>query len=224
MGKDKSEQMTSTADKIADFLQKQRNVLLPLLLIIVGGVAFSVAFFSIRGVLEKKAIVKVEILERRKNELGAIGEGTNSAEVETLLKDINKFASSAFGYAAARAYSLEADIYFSRNEWDKAEETWILAAGKAPKIYLFPISLFNAAVAAEEQGKLEAAIDYLSRSLDFPGIYPAAARARFNIGRIYEARHDKNKAQEAYRELIEKNPDSPWASLAHNRLIVLDNT
>jgi len=224
MEKDKSEQVADTGDKIAGFLQKNRKVILPLLLIIAVGVAFSVIFFSIRGVLEKKAIAKVEILEKRKNELGTIGESSNSAEVEALLNDINEFAPSTFGYASARAYSLEADIYFSRKEWNKAEETWILAARKAPKIYLAPISLFNAAVAAEEQGKLEAAIDYLSQSLDFSGVYPAAARARFNIGRIHEARQDKNKAREAYRELIEKSPDSPWANLAHNRLIILDNT
>ena len=221
MEKDKIERI-STQDKIAGFLQRNRKILLALIILTVGGIISSVAYFSIKGVLEKKAIAKVEVLERRKNELGTVNDASNSADIETLRSEINKLASSSFGYAASRAYSLEADIYFSRSEWDKAEETWILAAKKAPKIYLASVALFNAAVAAEEQGKREAAIDYFNQSLAFPGVYPAASRARFNIGRINEEQGNKEKAKEAYRELIEKSPDSPWANLAQNRLIILD--
>ena len=221
MGKDKNDEV-NIGDKIAGFLQRNRKLLFVLLIIIAGGVASSVTFFLIRGVLEKKAIAKVEILEQRKNELGSIDESVNHAEVEALLKEINDFTPSAFGYAAAKAYSLEADIYFSRSEWEKAEKTWMLAARKTPKIYLAPMSLFNAAVAAEEQGKLEAALEYLNQSLDFEGINPVAARARFNIGRIHEERYNKDSAREVYSELIEKNPGSPWANLAQNRLIILE--
>ena len=228
MGKEKIEQ-ASAGDRIADFMQKYRKFLLALVILIVCGIAFSAAFFSIRGVMEKKAIAKVEVFERRMNELGpigdsddAIGETAQSKDVDALLDEINAFAPSTFGYAASRAFSLAADIYFSRGEWGKAEEAWAASARKAPKIYLAPLSLFNAAVAAEEQGSLEIAIDYYRQSIDFPGINPASARSRFNIGRIYEAQQDKTKAAEAYMELIEKNPNSPWANLAQNRIIILE--
>jgi len=221
MGKDKTEK-ASTSDRIAWFLQKHRKVLLALVIIMVSGVALSVAYFIVRGVMEKKAIAKVEVFEQRINDLGITDENAKSAEVEALLEEINSFAQSSFGYAAARSYSLAADIYFSRSEWKMAEESWVLSAGKAPKIYLYPLSLFNAAVAAEEQGMPETAIDYYNKSLEFSGIYPAAARARFNIARLHEERKNTNSALDAYRELIEKNPDSPWANLAHNRLIVLE--
>ena len=221
MGKDKTEQ-AAPGDQIAWFLQKHRKVILALAIIIVSGVAFSVAYFAIRGSMEKKAIAKIEAIERQKIELDITEETAKSSDVETMLEELNAFAPSTFGYASAKAYFLVADIYFSRNEWSKAEESWVISARKAPKIYLYPLSLFNAAVAAEEQGKQEVAIEYYSQSLDYSGIYPAAARARFNIGRIYEEQHNRDKAQEAYRELIEKTPDSPWANLAHNRLIVLE--
>ena len=221
MGKDKTEK-TSASDHIAFFLQKYRKVILALVIIIAFGIAFSVGYFMIHGMIEKKAIAKVEVLEQRLNELGLSNETAHSAEADTLLEEINVFASSAFGYAAARSYSLAADIYFTRSEWKKAEESWVISAQKAPKIYLYPLSLFNAAVATEEQGRLEAAIDYYRQSLDYGGIYPAAARARFNIGRIFEEQNERSKALDAYRELIEKNPGSPWANLAHNRLIILE--
>ena len=221
MAKDKTEP-TATGDKIAFFLQRHRKAFLALVIIIASGIVFSVAYFSIRDVLEKKAIAKVEVFERRINEKGILYGAADSEEAETLLEEINKFAPSTFGYAAARAYSLAADIYFTRSDWAKAEEAWVLAARKAPRIYLAPASLFNAAVAAEEQGKLDAALDYFRQSLGFSVVYPAAPRARFNIGRLHEQRKEKTEAREAYLELIEKSPDSPWANLAHNRLIVLE--
>ena len=53
MEKDKTGK-ENTGDKIAWFLHKHRSILLTLVIIIASGIAFSVAFFTIRGVLEKK--------------------------------------------------------------------------------------------------------------------------------------------------------------------------
>ncbi|MCL1814932.1 MAG: tetratricopeptide repeat protein [Treponema sp.] len=222
MGNEKIEQQMNTGDKIALFMQRHRKTILILLVFIAAGIAISTAFFLIRGTMEKKAIAAVEILERRKTELENTADNPNSAETSALLDEINDFTSSTFGYAAARGYSLAAGIYFSRSEWSRAEETWTLAVRKAPKTYLASFSFFNAGAAAEEQGKLEVAIGYYRQSLEYTGIFPAAARARFNIGRISEALDDKIGAAEAYRDLINENPDSRWANLAQSRIIFLE--
>jgi tetratricopeptide (TPR) repeat protein len=77
-------------------------------------------------------------------------------------------------------------------------------------------------VAAEEQGKLDEAIEYFNQSL-LAADFPAAPRARFNIGRLYEAKHDKEAASEAYRSLIENTPvESNWVKLAQSRIISLE--
>jgi len=181
-----------------------------------------VVFFSVRDQMQKKAIAVLEGYEKRKAELGDINEAA-PMEVEALLGELNAFAPSTFGYASAKAYSLSADIYAARSEWAQAEEAWLRSAQKGAKTYLAPFSLFNAAAAAEEQGKLEEAIDYYNRSLAFTGIFPAAPRAQFSIGRIHEAMQDKEAAKEAYRALIEKNSaDSTWAKLAQSRIIALE--
>lgn len=221
MANDKTEQ-TGAGDKIAFFLHKNRKIFLSLVIILVSGIVFSVAYFTIRGAMEKKAIAKVEDIGRRIAESGILYGPADSPEADSLLEELNHFAPTTFGYAAARSFSLAADIYFARSDWARAEESWVMAAKKAPRIYLAPVALFNAAVAAEEQGQLDAALGYFGESLEFSGIYPAAPRARFNIGRIHEQRHEKDKARDAYLELIEKSPDSPWANLAHNRLIALE--
>jgi tetratricopeptide (TPR) repeat protein len=222
MASDKNEEL-SISDKIALFIQKYRTALLVLLILCVTGILGAVAFFSIRATMQKNAIVTLETLEKRMFDLGDLSDTTKSMDILALLEELKAFAPGTFGYASAKAYSLAADIHAARNEWNTAEEFWVLSSQRAPKIYLAPLSLYNAAVAAEEQGKLDAAIEYYNQSLLVAGEFPAAPRARFNIARIYEAKNDKAAAAEAYRSLIEKVPsDSNWIKLAQSRLISLE--
>ncbi|MDR2071822.1 MAG: tetratricopeptide repeat protein [Spirochaetaceae bacterium] len=211
------------SDKIADFVQKNRKALLAVIIIAAAGIAGSAVFFSVRNELQKKAIITLEEIEEKRSLLGELSDSSKSAEVEDLLQEITSFASKTFGYAAARSYFLAASIYMDRGDWEKAESAYLDSARRSGKTYLKPLALYNAAVAAEEQGNLEKALEYYNQSLDFPGNFPAASRARFNIGRIHEARQDTEAALEAYRTVIEKNsPDSNWAKLAQSRIISLE--
>jgi len=213
----------SSGEQITLFIKKHRVTLFVLMGLICAGVIFSAGFFTIRDNMQKKAIVVVEGFEKRKTDMGDIKDAPETPELDTLLEEINAFAPSTFGYAAAKSYSLAADIYAERGKWDMAEEAWALSARKGAKTHLAPVSLFNAAVAAEEQGKPEKALDYYNQSLAFNGVFAGASRARFNIGRIHEERKDKEAAKEAYRTLIEKSSaDSSWAKLAQSRIIALE--
>jgi tetratricopeptide (TPR) repeat protein len=213
----------SSEEQITLFIQKYRIVLFVFLGLICVGIIFSAGFFSIRDSMQKKAIVVVEGFEKRKADMGDIKDAPETPELDALLEEIVAFAPSTFGYAAAKSYFLAADIYASRGKWDLAEEAWALSAKKGAKTHLAPVSLFNAATAAEEQGNPEKALDYYNQSLVFNGIFAGASRARFNIGRIHEKRQDKEAAKEAYRALIEKSSaDSSWAKLAQSRIIALE--
>jgi len=221
-GKEKTEEL-SAAEIINGFIQNNRGILLGLLILIAAGVIGFVAFYSIRDVLQKKDIVKVEAFERRLEELGDPGDTSKSEEVQALLDELNEFAPSGFGYAAGKAYSLSAEIYAARKEWSPAEEAWLAASGKADRLYLAPLALYNAAVAAEEQGKLDTAIEYYGKSLSYSVVFPAAVRAQFAIGRLNEEQNNKEAAIEAYRLLIEKWPnDIYWKNFAQSRIISLE--
>jgi len=222
MSKDKTEQ-TNFGDTISVFFQRNRKGIFISLILVASGVLFLIGFFAVRNVMEKKAIAAIETLEQKKNDLGIIDNSNFTPEVQELLDELITFGHSTFGYAAARAFYIAGDIYFSIEQWEKAEEIWLISAEKGSKFYLGPFSYFNAAIAAEEQGKLEKALEYYDNSLAFSGIFPAAARARFNIGRIHEERNENEKAAEAYRLLIEIVPNSNWARLAHNRIIFIEN-
>jgi tetratricopeptide (TPR) repeat protein len=138
------------------------------------------------------------------------------------LEELGGFAKKNSGLAAAKAYSLSATIYDSQKKWELAEKAWAGAAAAAKKSYLAPAALYNAAVAAEEQGNDESAIGYYKKALEFGNSFIGAARAQFSVGRLEESKNNRDAALEAYRNLVSKWPSDPiWANLAHSRIIKL---
>jgi tetratricopeptide (TPR) repeat protein len=209
---------TGAEDIVAGFIRNNRKALAAVLILAAAAVIGFIAFYAVKDTLGKKAIARVEEYARRAGELAA----ADDADAEPLLEELNAFAQKNFGYAAAKAYSLAAGIYADRKEWDAAEEAWLAARKKAPKIFLAPFSLYNAAVAAEEQGKLDEAAGHYARCVEYQGINPAAIRSQFAIGRIREQQNDREGALEAYRKVVQNWPsDSNWTNLAQSRIISL---
>ncbi|MDR1390485.1 MAG: tetratricopeptide repeat protein [Treponema sp.] len=210
------------AEKIALVIAKYRVLILAFLAVCAAAILGTAAYHIIRSELQKRAIITLTALEQRLSDIPDPADETKTLEVQALVAEFTNLGESSFGYAAAKAYSRAGGIYAKRGEWAKAEEAWNLSAEKGRALYLMPLSLFNAAAAAEEQGKLDTAIEYFQKSLAFPGNNPASAHARFNIGRIYEAEGKNTEAVEAYRELVEsESADSAWVRLAHSRIIYL---
>ena len=143
-------------------------------------------------------------------------------ELIVLLEELADFGSRNSGFAAARAHTIRADIFWDQENWSEAEQAWLDAARSSPKSYLAPISFYNAAVAAEEQGNTDSAISHYRSALTFGELFPAAARAQFSIGRLEESRNNREAAISAYRNLLNTWPDDPvWPNLAQSRLIIL---
>jgi tetratricopeptide (TPR) repeat protein len=89
---------------------------------------------------------------------------------------------------------------------------------------LAPVSLFNAAVAAEEQGNIDQAIELYGESAAHVSGFPAAARAQFAVGRLHESQGDPQAALEAYKAIAEKwSNETAWINLAQSRIILLSN-
>jgi tetratricopeptide (TPR) repeat protein len=214
---EKTEEL-SGGDRVALFIQNHRRPLLIVLAVIAVGIIGFIAAFSVVNALQKNAIVQVDEYASRLAELGDPG----SSEADALLEELNDFAPKTFGYAAGKAYSLIGEIHAARKEWALAEEVWFTSSKKAPKIFLAPFSLFNAGVAAEEQGKLDKALEYHALCVEYSGLNPAAVRAQFSIGRIQEQRNNTEDAIEAYRKVIENwGNNTNWSNLARSRIIAL---
>jgi tetratricopeptide (TPR) repeat protein len=217
-------------EKIGDLIQKNRMRLL----VALGAIVLIIAGFIIFSVVKEKtlsnALSKLDALSHRYEALSASISGEEEmsvsqlSELAVLVVEITEFENHNSGFAAARAYSISANINMDQKNWLLAEEKWLKAAEAAPKSYLAPIAIYNAAVAAEEQENIEKAIAYYSRAAGYGDSFPASARAQFSVGRLEESRNNRDLAISAYRNLLAKWPDDPiWPNLAQNRLLILSD-
>jgi tetratricopeptide (TPR) repeat protein len=191
--------------------------------VIAVGLAGFIAVTAIRSSLQTKALTQVEELNRRYETLRFdIKEESKATDVQALLDDLSSFAQKQSGYAAARAYTLSANIYMDQARWDEAFTAWDKAASASAETYLQPVAFYNGAVAAEEQGNTAQAIELYTKAASAAD-FPAASRSQFAIGRLQEA-NGKDAALEAYKSLLSKWPDDQvWGNLAQSRIIALSS-
>lgn len=223
----------STGDRINDFVQRNRAAIFIIMGVIIFMFVGLVTYLSLSDYLQKKAIAEVEELNRRFTDLHLDHDhneedahefaDAGSAEVQALLEELEAFAKRNQGFAGAKAWSLVGHIYTRREDWPQAEDAWLNAAKKGNRTYLSPISFFNAAAAAEEQGRLEQAVEYYGKSVSHPFAFAAAPRAQFAVGRLNETLENFPAAIEAYRAVMIKWPNiDVWVNLAQSRIAVLE--
>jgi len=220
---EKDKNKNEFGDKINDFIQRNRMVIFTISGLIIISLVALIVFISVKSNMDKKAAVTIEELQTRFDELKP-DITDKRAEADILIADLETFAKKSKGVSGSKAWAIAADIYSDREEWNLAQEAFINAARAGEKTYLRPLSLLNAAAAAEEQGKTEQALDLLKQCLSINDIeFPAAPRAQFSVGRLNEQLGNNAAALEAYRVIISKWPQMPeWQQLARSRITVLE--
>jgi tetratricopeptide (TPR) repeat protein len=214
---------TDMGEKLIEFIQKYRKIILVSIGVLAVSFVALVVFISLHDVFQKKAIVEVEELSGRFEKFRFLMEDESySADIDTMLADLNKFVKNKSGYAGGKAWTMIAQIYSSRKDWQNSKDAWLSAAKTGNKTYLAPVSLFNAAVAAEELGNIDEAIELLEKCISHPFEFPAAPRAQFAIGRLYEKQNNYPAAVEAYRTVLANWQDVPvWQHLARSRITAI---
>jgi tetratricopeptide (TPR) repeat protein len=220
----KDEEKEGIGESINNFIQKNRRpIYIGLLTIGVLLIGTVITLFVIEQ-KEKKALIALEEYTARYEQVrDFLADDAFDGEVTSLLADLQAFANKALGFSKGKAWTIIAGIYSARNDWVLAEDAWRAAANASPKSYLGPVAYYNAAVAAEEQGKYSEAIELFTMSVTRKMDFPAAPHAQFSIGRLNETLNDKAAAIEAYRQILTKWPSLPvWADLAQSRIIYLE--
>ena len=223
----------SVGDKIIDFIQKNRKGIFITLGIVIFLFVGLIVFIALSEQINKKAIAEVELLNDEFNDMRSdIINGEKTAEANALIEKSKTFAEKNRGFPAGKAWSIAAQIYSIKENWQQAEEAWANCARAGEKTYLAPIAFFNAAVAAEEQGRALQAIEYLKSCVSHNFEFPYAPRAQFNIGRLYEQLGNSAEAIEAYRAVLinwswEQSASGGsntniWQNLARNQIIKLE--
>jgi tetratricopeptide (TPR) repeat protein len=205
-----------------DFFEKNRRRLfisgIVVLVLLVG----LIVTLLVQDMMQKDATAKLDVLAERYDEVINVLTEDGPDGVDALLDDLAALGKSASGYPAARAWFMAANIYHERKDWEKAREAWGAAATKGAATHLAPVSLFNAAVAAEEAGDPDAALEHYKRALTFAD-FPDAARAQFAVGRLEEKKGNAEAAVIAYNAVIDKWPQhTDWTNLAHSRILALE--
>ena len=228
----KQDDTNNLVDKINEFIQRNRKILFISIGTIIVLFAGLIIFLTLSNRFQRNSIAEVEVLVMRHSELRF--QSNYDAAADELLAELRIFAErnsrwifsfgpGVSGFASGRAWSLMGQIYSDRNDFYNAELAWHNAAKTASRTYLAPMAYFNAAIAAEEQGKLETAIEYYQNSIDSKFAFPAAPRAQFSIGRLYEQLMNYPAAIEAYRQVLINWPAvTNWANLAQSRIIAIE--
>jgi len=123
-------------------------------------------------------------------------------------------------YGGQRGLFLRADLSYAKKAWDAALKDYETLAGRFPKSYLAPISLFNAAICAEEKGDADGAQKLYARVYAYKES-TVAPRAIFNAGRIDELKGAWAEAQKKYEQMDSLYSQSVWTKLAKNRIVEL---
>ena len=215
-------------EMIGAFVQKNRRPIFIGLIVVIAALVLLIIGITVKDKLTEKAMIRVDELNRRYEEsknydnIDGVDAILGQADITILLLELEEFAKKSTGFPAAKAYSISAEIFGEQKNWKDSENAWLNGAKSAGKSYFAPVCFFNAAVAAEEQGNTEAAIEHYRKALELGDYFPAAARAQFSIGRLEESGGNRTAALEAYANLVGKWPDDPvWANLAQSRIIVL---
>jgi tetratricopeptide (TPR) repeat protein len=214
----------NVSEQINEFIQKNRKPILITAASLLGLLIAGITVLSLLDVFRNRAIAAVEDLnDRYETMLPSITEEYFSDDVNSLVEELTEFANKHSGYPGGRAWLIIGEIHAAKKDWALAEAAYASAARTAAKNYLAPIAWFNAAAAAEEQGKTAEAIEYYGSSLAAPAAFSAAPRAQFSVGRLHETLNEDEKAIEAYRAVISGwSYDQVWAKLARSRIIALE--
>ena len=219
------EEKKSSSERFVDFISKNRRIIIGLGIAIVLIIVAIGIYTAVSGNIASASSRAMELADQKALQWSQETDEEKRAEIESsLMAELDSIAQKwPRTLAAQRALLRKAALLSQKKEYAEAEKTALEAYRRNKKSYVAPIALELAAVAAEEAGNTDAALEhYTLITKDYKKDNPAAAHAFFNLGRIKEAKGDYKGAIEAYNQLIASFGDSEWAMLAKNRVIYLN--
>lgn len=196
-------------NKISSFASTNKKLIfIVLIAVVVGLIAWVVVSSSVNKANEKKMIL-VSSYQDQLNEIISAGDFSSNEEfIANVEKEIK-----GSSYSSVKSAYLLGQYYAAANDWAKSYDYFMKAYNLNDKIYLANLSLFNAAVAAEEQGDTEKALTlYTQVSEDKES--PVAVKALFNTARIYYQNGNKDLAIVSFQQLIDSYAYSEYSAIA----------
>ncbi len=216
----KKEEKKDAQAKVENFLLKHRQVILPVIgVIVVAGIAVCVSL-TVLDAGKKKNLAAIDAIEYTFTKNNAdIADAELESRQNAALDALKPYLSKS-GIAGVRASMLAADIYFQKKDYSSSLNSWLNAAAGDEHAYTSPVCYYNAGICAEELGDNANAVSYFEKASNKADFY-LAPHALFSLGRVYESSSDYEKAVTAYQKLIDNYADDEYTKLAHDRVIAL---
>ncbi|HWR10922.1 MAG TPA: tetratricopeptide repeat protein [Rectinemataceae bacterium] len=221
---DNEEEKKDFIQKLSDFVSKKRVIFLSIAGAL-AGILLIVGVYSI--VSNSHAENSSRAMEEVRTKIAAWNDESEEAkktELESgIMADIDDVAKKwPKSFAAQQALFTKSSLYAVKKDWANAETASLEASKILPKTYLAPLALESAAVAAEEQGKADVALEYYSKIIaQYKEDTPNLSHAYFSVARLNEAKSDWKAALESYNKILSDFPDTDWAKLAKDRVVYL---
>lgn len=214
----------SLSHKVGDFIQRSRKVLIGLALVILAALAALAVVTELRVAGDRSAAVAMDKLALDGNSWASENDAAKKADLEKRLlaglDDVIKRHGNTVW--AQQAWDMKATMAEGRKDWAEAEKDWLEAAKILPASFIAPVSLQNAAVAAEELGANDRAAQHWKTFVDkYAGKAPGLANAYFALGRLAEESKDYPAAVGYYQKISASWPQSDWTKLAEDRILSL---
>ncbi len=183
-----------------------------------------VVIFEVRDRRLEESLTRVERAEDRYEEWGAAeGDDRESIEAEIMSTLDDVISDYSRLYSAQRALFVRGRMHLEEERWEEAADDFRTLSERFPNSHLALIALSNKAVAWEQSGNLERALEtYIDLSEERDARNPLRARALFSAGRLKEQLGDEDAAREHYNTLVSEYAESEWTKPARNRILVLE--
>ncbi|TFG60910.1 MAG: tetratricopeptide repeat protein [Spirochaetales bacterium] len=217
-------QKEKALNKLASFLQKGRIYFIILLAAIVAVIIFFAVYNEVRKkVIEKSTLLSEAVEKDYSAWLTELDEEKRTGMETGMFEEIDRIAEKYPNqYAAQRGLFIKGLVYAEKKQWDDALAAFLKVSEKFPSSYLSPVSLNNAAVAAEENKENAKALEiYEKIRKDYEKTFPDLPKIVFSIGRLQEELGKSEEALQSYSDLVDNYAGNSWTNLARNRIIAL---
>lgn len=213
------------SQSISDFLIKQKKILISVAVIVIAIIVVVGVVNSIANSNKVKLMDSISQLDEIYGDV--LSEDKEISELEKFAQDL--IDNNPGTIAELMAYSRLGAYYFDNDDFGKSFEYFTNAYTKFPKDLAASTYMFNAAMSLDELDREEEAIEVLETLVstyksddvkvgDLSGDVPEAL---FNLGRLYEANGNNEKAIISYETLVAEYQTYNLANFAKSRLIEL---
>jgi len=218
---EKVEKKTAGA-KLNGFMEKNRTLLITVLIVIVCLLAGYIACSVISGKQKSKNLSAIDqITYEMTSSSASLEDNEIEARRNAALEKLEAYNKKG-GVVGVRANMLTADLLFQQEKYEEAAAHYEKVASLKKRDYTAPLAVYNAGVCYEQLKKLDAAEANYKKAADNKE-FVLANHAKFSYGRVLEAEGKYADAVTAYNEVVNKDPDDTWAKLAKTRILTLQS-